>query len=189
MTLAQFKALIKTHAPKELSERYIRSATVHALQSADDYTVFKARVNRLFPHAENIFIAGSGNWGYSLNPRKLWEPFRDTSDIDVGVVSSRMFQETWDNIREAHREQWYQIGYSNQQYLRRNGENVYCGFASPLWIPIAGHPYSYAFRRAANTLTSHQLAWREVRLMIFRNAIEAVDYYQRGFRVAQRDLQ
>lgn len=187
-TMADFKDRIRRGYPKDLAESHVRSATVRALPTAVAYDAFKVRALDLFPLAEAVFIAGSGNWGYSLNPRKLWEPYRKESDVDVALVSEQMFRETWDELRRVHREHWHRLGYNVQQVLRRNGENVYCGFASPLWIPITGHPHSYAFRRAANSLSTKEIDWRTVSLMIFRNEVEAVDYYQRGFHGARRSL-
>lgn len=187
MDLENFKKLILQQSPEELARRFIRAETVRVLPAEDDYKAFKLSAAKLFPVAETILVAGSGNWGFSLNPEKLWKPFDYHSDVDVALISEPMFQDTWNEIRMVHRRDWYKLSQNIRQSVMRNGENVYCGFVSPLWIPLMGHPKRYAFRSTVGKLSS-VVDEREVTAMIFRNEVEAVDYYQRGFGIARRSL-
>ena len=153
MHLEDFKNLICRQTPEALSRRFIRAETVHVLPTEDNYKAFKSRAALLFPSAEAILVAGSGNWGFSLNPEKLWKPFGDHSDVDVVLISERMFQDTWHEIRMLHRRDWYKLDPDARQRLLRNGGNIYGGFASPLWIPFKGHPKRYAFRSSIGKLS------------------------------------
>lgn len=187
MDLDDFKKLIRQEPPEALARRFMRATTVHVLPTEVAYTGFKKNAAALFPAADAILIAGSGNWAFSLNPEKLWKPFDDHSDVDVVLISELMFQETWNDIRMVHRRDWHKFGEDDKQSVLRNGENIYCGFASPLWIPVKGHPRRYAFRSTVGKL-SRAIDEREATAMIFRNEVEAIDYYQRGFGIARRSL-
>ncbi len=46
---------------------------------------------RLNVHAKEISITGSGRIGESLDPRKIGKPFDDNSDLDLFVVSGKLF--------------------------------------------------------------------------------------------------
>ena len=47
----------------------------------------------------DIIITGSACVGYSLNPRKNFRKFRETSDIDVGIISNYYFDIAWHELR------------------------------------------------------------------------------------------
>lgn len=187
MQLDDFKKLIGRNAPDTLARQFINANTVHVLPGQDEYSAFKSSAGQLFPLADPVVVAGSGNWGFSLNPEKLWTPFGEHSDVDVVLISEAMFQETWSEIRSIHRRDWYKLSQDSQDRFLRNGQNIYCGFASPLWIPTIGHPMRYSFISTIGKL-SRAIEERTVSAMIFRNEVEAVSYYERGFRIARRRL-
>lgn len=55
---------------------------------------------RLNVHAKEISITGSGRIGESLNPQNIGKPFSSTSDLDLFVVSGKLFNQFRD---EFHR--------------------------------------------------------------------------------------
>ena len=40
-------------------------------------------------------MIGSAKLGFSISPLKLWEPFNDESDIDMVIISDRIFYKLW----------------------------------------------------------------------------------------------
>ena len=46
-----------------------------------------------------IIVVGSAATGTSLSPNKHFKPFDDTSDVDVAVISSYHFTESWRYLR------------------------------------------------------------------------------------------
>lgn len=188
MTLAAFQEQLRNAAPDDLVLEFLGRASLHALPLASDYSDFRSQVRAQFASSEEIYVVGSGNWGFSLNPKKLWSPFSSTSDIDTAIVSEKLYIETWNELREAHRSGWHSMSNFDRMSVRRNGENVYCGFASPLWIPQQRHPLRYGFKSAANKLSTALVGHRSVTMMFFRNITELMDYYKRGFSAAKRQL-
>lgn len=55
----------------------------------------------------SLQIVGSAKTGYSLSPAKLFNPFHDEvqgqprSDIDIAIVSERLFQQFWKDLRDV----------------------------------------------------------------------------------------
>lgn len=52
----------------------------------------------------SIFLVGSGQFGFSLNPKNKLRNFIEdgeyTSDLDIAIVSSNLFNKYWDYIKE-----------------------------------------------------------------------------------------
>jgi|GEM_PF-2961143 len=188
MMLDDFKATIKAGDPMDIATQHISKLAVHALPGEEAYSAFKEQVSQLVPQAEAVYIVGSGNWGFSLNPNKIWEPFRPESDIDVAVVSEHQFLLIWEELRQIHRKNWYKLDDETRTRLRRNGENVYCGFVSPAWIPFKSNASAFAFRRVLNKLQGERVGYRRVTMMYYRNMVELVDYCKRGFIIARGRL-
>lgn len=186
MNLPELISFIKAN-PIEVSLRhFLYRSTIPAFQCEDDYRVYKEFVQTDHPSAEQILVCGSGNWGYSFNPNKLFRRFSQSSDIDLVIVSAADFNRAWESLRHFHRNNWYSIGRDNQFNLRRNGENVYSGFISPKWIHDYYSPERILYEERVNKYSNDLVGFRVVNLMYFKNLIELHDYYQRSFLVVRR---
>ncbi len=187
-SVEDFKLTLQRGDPAELAREFVLADSVHALPEPDEYSAFREKVRKHLPAAEYVAIVGSGNWRYSLNPDKLLNEYHQNSDIDVAVISLHLYQETWDEMRRLHRARWYALDQSARLRLVRNGQNVYAGFASPIWLPQLGHPGVYSFKSMLNKLSGPELGYREVKMLFFKNETEMIDYYRRGFTDAKRGL-
>lgn len=49
--------------------------------------------------SEDLVVVGSARTGVSLNPNKNFKPFDADSDIDVAVLSSSLFENAWERLR------------------------------------------------------------------------------------------
>lgn len=160
-------------------------SAVPACSSPADYAEFRSEVRSRFPMCGEVYIVGSSNWGYSLNPRKAYRAFGSHSDVDVAAISDDHFREAWDKLRDFHRRRFYTLDQDRRLGLRRNGENVYAGFVSPEWIPEYGNPFRYAFLSALQALSTPLIGNKPVRMYFFRSYVEVVDYYKRGVIAAR----
>lgn len=184
-TQAEFLTEIKAGSPLTLAIKYLDSDEIHAM-SVDEYAHFKVSVSNLLATPSRIVIAGSGNWRFSLNPEKNFSEYHGKSDLDVAVVSQALFNSTWHEIRKLHRTRWTSLSQDWRQRLRRNGENIYSGFASPKWLPDSNNPMRYSFLSMLSKLSTKAIGYREVNMMYFRDDTEMYDYYVRGFHAAKR---
>jgi hypothetical protein len=83
------------------------------------------------PETSDICIVGSARTGFSLDPDRFGAPFRQTSDIDVAVVHSGLFDEVWrtmlawDYLTMRNRAQ------PEQRWLYDRHHEVWSGWCNP----------------------------------------------------------
>ena len=83
--------------------------------------------SRLRIHFHSLQIVGSAKTGYSLSPHKVLQPFHErddnteSSDIDIAIVSERLFTHFWDDLRHAK-------GIYNQYYFRYITSSIFRGY-------------------------------------------------------------
>jgi hypothetical protein len=190
MTCDEFKELIRTSSPSTLAGDFLVAAETAVFGDLHEYASFKDRVTVSLGKVEFVAIVGSGNWRYSLNPDKNFRSFSRQSDIDVAVVSSDRFHSIWEDMRRMHRQHYYGLSQQERERLKRNGENVYSGFISPLWVPdrTVRRPQHFQHKRLLNMLSDASVGHRDVKMLFFKSTEEAVDYYARGFVIAKRKL-
>ncbi|MBR4401573.1 MAG: hypothetical protein IKT09_07845 [Synergistes sp.] len=77
----------------------------------------------------SLQIVGSAKTGYSLSPSKLFSPFHDevqgassSSDIDIAIISERLFLKFWDKLRKI-KNIWH-----NQHYYKHLTESIFRGY-------------------------------------------------------------
>lgn len=67
----------------------------------------------------NVQIVGSAKVGYSLSPEKLFTPFHDerpdkpSSDIDIAIISERLYQKFWNELRHVKKIRYMQAYYNH----------------------------------------------------------------------------
>lgn len=103
MTVEDMKAAIKSKSADEIYNEFFISGEVWIFKITfgeywfEQYNKFKKYVaQKLEVHYNNIGIAGSAKLGFSLNPTKNFRNFNDTSDVDIIIVSQRLFNEFWE---------------------------------------------------------------------------------------------
>lgn len=69
-------------------------------------------------HPNEIIVVGSAKLGFSIAPHKRYKLFDDTSDIDIAVVSNKLFDEVWYSVYQASQKKkfWYK-GEDFKNYL------------------------------------------------------------------------
>lgn len=86
----------------------------------DRMDYFKEIVStRLNINFHNVQIVGSAKVGYSLSPGKLFTPFHDecpdkpSSDIDIAIISERLYQKYWGELRRVKKIRYNQAYYNH----------------------------------------------------------------------------
>ena len=78
----------------------------------------------------SVKIVGSAKLGFSLSPKHVLKPFEispqaeNTSDIDIAIISVKMFEELWDKIRRT--KEMYRP--YNKAYYMDTAKSIYKGF-------------------------------------------------------------
>lgn len=79
----------------------------------------------------DVFMVGSGRLGFSISPRKKLMDFSDNSDIDLVIISKRIFLEYWFNacVYDKALDNWQGTGKAFEDYFFR-------GWMRPDKIPV-----------------------------------------------------
>lgn len=134
----ELKADLLSLSPKEFylkhivkSHNWYFSDYLHIPQDeiVDKMDYFKEIVSsELQISFHSLQIVGSAKTGYSLSPNKLFRPFHDevpdepSSDIDIAIISEKLFQLFWSKLREV-KGIWY-----NQKYYNHLTESIFRGY-------------------------------------------------------------
>lgn len=148
----------------------------------DKIDLFKEIFSSIFDISfHSVQIVGSAKVGYSLSEKKILKPFHEetadseSSDIDVAIVSERLFSKIWDQLRDI------KDVYLNGLYYKNLSKSIYKGFINEkdllrfeemkkLWSGIIDssniklqdelsfvHPISYRIYRYWDDLEDYQV--------------------------------
>ncbi|MBQ6265374.1 MAG: hypothetical protein IJK60_08005 [Clostridia bacterium] len=139
----------------------------------------------------SLQIVGSAKTGYSLSPSKLLRPFHDeapgkpSSDIDIAIVSERLYQLFWDKLRNV-KGIWY------QRYYNHLTESIFRGYINEKdLMQISG--LSEEWERLVNPINValqdnlgfvHPITYR-----IYRNWDDLEEYQIIGIRKAKKIME
>lgn len=103
MNVEEMKAAIESTPAEEIYNELYISGDVWLFKKLFkdnwflQYDEFKKYIaKKLDVHYNNVGIAGSAKLGFSLNPQKDYKAFDETSDVDIIIVSQRLFYEFWE---------------------------------------------------------------------------------------------
>ncbi|WP_143266200.1 MULTISPECIES: hypothetical protein [Amycolatopsis] len=126
-----------------------------------------------------IVVVGSACTGATLNPNKpLFSRFKETSDVDVAVISSHHFELAWKTLREIGRTSG-QIPTRRERQIRQQHRNylVFDGTIATDWIlpnlPF-GEQWRAALLAAERRLPNEQ---HEVKARIYRDLSDLRSYH------------
>lgn len=95
--------------------------------------------NKLKISFHSAKIVGSAKLGYSLSPNHPFRPFivsaqaTETSDIDIAIISAKMFESWWEEIRKT------------RELYRRRNEDLYCRTAKSIYRGYINEKTMYNF--------------------------------------------
>jgi hypothetical protein len=188
MTRDEFFQKIENSKPEALAREFFYSENLRIFKKSEDYIQFRESIGKVITDIDFAAIVGSANWRFSLNPEKNFREFGSHSDVDVAIVSQKRFHSLWEQMRENHRRFYYALSFEDKGRLRRNSENVYAGFISPLWIVRWEPKERYHQKKLLDTLSDATVGFLPVKILYFKNPDEAIDYYSRGFVSARRSI-
>ena len=96
--LKEFKADLNILTPIQIVRKHIIFGECSEL-SQQDYFDLRSRVAKKFGlHPNEVLVVGSAKLGFSIVPDKEYDLFSDESDIDVALISSKLFDEYWNQV-------------------------------------------------------------------------------------------
>jgi len=184
MNVAEFKEIIlKKECDEVLTEVLLSGDAKHCDEKNRDF--IRSTITKNYKISEddlNLIVVGSAKLGFSIiekfdkqgNLLKRYRPFRADSDIDLAVVSPRLYGLLWDELS------YYSFSQPNQPWdSGRLGDYMVCGWLRPDYFPKKTNLRKCNDWWTIFTFLSaqHRLGRRRVRGGIYYS-LEQLKYYQ-----------
>jgi predicted nucleotidyltransferase len=97
-----FRADLKLLAVRDIVNKHVLTGTCCMLAD-DQYVELRGVVAEKFGlQTAEVIVVGSSKLGFSISPAKRYRHFGEESDIDVAIVSDRLFSEIWQDVHQFH---------------------------------------------------------------------------------------
>ncbi|MDP8982268.1 MAG: hypothetical protein M3O35_16945 [Acidobacteriota bacterium] len=138
MTSAEFRDLVRRQTDEELLGPCLHDdQPPYVFQPREDrWDAFRDELaSGLGVLRADIRVVGSGRFGFSLKPGYNLKSFADTSDIDVVVINTGLFDQLWGALLEAA---YPRPPITNHLggWLGKRRNEVYTGWLTPLEIKL-----------------------------------------------------
>ena len=154
-------------------------------QNMDLFFEIKQRISNKYEiPITNIYLVGSGQLGFSLNPKNNYRDFlfeedelgNEPSDLDIAIISEKLFNKVWDEICDFR--------LSENPYDDKN-KKLFFDFETYLfrgWIRPDTFPFDFAMKKDWFEFfkTLNPLVNRKVTCGIFRNETSFLKQYKRS---------
>lgn len=94
--------LLDNKSDIDIVRKFLCFGIPHVFEGKDfEYFELKDIIAKHFGiHPNEVLIVGSGKLGFSIAPQKLWKPFDINSDIDIAIISPKIFEKYWTILRD-----------------------------------------------------------------------------------------
>ena len=96
--LGEFKEDLGLLSATQIVRKHIIFGECCMLSSSEYFDLRSEVADHFRLHPNETLVVGSTKLGFSIVPNKQYRLFRDTSDIDVALVSSTLFDEFWEQV-------------------------------------------------------------------------------------------
>lgn len=90
-----FRAEIKVRTARDMCHRFLIFGSCSHLEEELYYGLKASIADQFQIHPSEIIVVGSAKLGFSIAPGKRYRMFGETSDIDVAIISHKLFDHVW----------------------------------------------------------------------------------------------
>ena len=188
----EFEQILRTGDLDRLLDEYLFTGLPFSF--AEDPKVYQRLIMTIsrglrVPSAD-ICVVGSARIGFSLAPHKFGAPFSDYSDMDILVVSSSLFDLSWEDIITNRRVPWSSLRPRTRSNLinHRVYDYIYNGWIYPNSVVEAleiGQQWMTTFNGLSRI---PDLSSRSIGGRLYRTWQHARVYHRRGLQVLQNQV-
>lgn len=91
----EFKQDLAKLSSVQILRKYILGAESQVLSAVQHYQLREQVCEHFQVGYNEIIMVGSGKLGFSIKPARRFKLFNDKSDIDIAVVSPKLFENVW----------------------------------------------------------------------------------------------
>lgn len=124
-------------------QKFITHGTPHLFEKQDDkYFDLKHDIaNHFRERPENVHMVGSAKLGFSIAPQKLWKPFDAESDIDMVVISEKIFKQFWHDLYD------FNIALTSRTHIEETNYIKFLKYFFKGWIRPDLFPFNYPYKK------------------------------------------
>lgn len=93
--LQRFKDGVVKHPVRRVVREHLVAGPCHTLGDLAYYELREEVAQEWHVHTNEILVVGSGKLGFSIKRSRRFQPFLSTSDYDVAIISSDLFDYFW----------------------------------------------------------------------------------------------
>lgn len=173
---------------RPLVETYILRGTPYVFRdSPERYDILRRELGRSLEVAESsLVLVGSGKTGFSLSPDTFGQPFSEDSDLDVAVVSARLFDIVWFDLLRLRPAKRAALDEQVRNWVETHRTlRIFHGRAVPHQLRGATRLSGSWFRAFKSLARIPELSGYEVHGMLFRTWEHARLYYVYGLSLVR----
>jgi hypothetical protein len=96
--ISRFRTELLVRDARDMCRRFLIFGSCTQLDDERYYALKAAVAENFEVHPNEIIVVGSTKLGFSIAPGKRYRAFGETSDIDVAIVSTQLFDRVWHEI-------------------------------------------------------------------------------------------
>lgn len=97
--LEEFRGDLVALEPQLVVQKHITFGDTQVLTRTQHFALRHAIAAEFDLHPQAVVVVGSAKLGFSIKPQRRYGPFGDDSDIDVAIVSRRLFRRYWEGLQ------------------------------------------------------------------------------------------
>lgn len=168
--ITEFKdKLNQDTAEKELINRYLIFGTPYIFKDDESiYYTLKEKIATYFEVSHtDVYMTGSAKLGFSIAPQKLWKKIGDDSDIDIAIISEKLFDTFWIDLLD------FRIGLTSRTKQDDIAYRKFLEYFFKGWLRPDLFPFKYKNRNAwfdfFKSISYKDYDKRKISCAIFRN--------------------
>lgn len=96
--VSNFRSDLAALESEQIFRKYILNNNSPTLTQHSDYQL-KEEISNFFKiEFRDVVLVGSAQLGFSIKPKQLFRLFNDDSDIDIAIISERLFVQVWKEV-------------------------------------------------------------------------------------------
>ena len=96
--ISRFQSELRVRSARDICRRFVIFGGCRQLADEAYYDLKAAVAEEFEIHPSEVIVVGSTKLGFSIAPAKRYRQFGDRSDIDVAIVSPKLFDRVWQEV-------------------------------------------------------------------------------------------
>ena len=130
-------------------------------------------------HSKEIEIVGSGKIGFSLNEERFGKSFDNTSDIDLVIVSSELFDRAWIELLKVDFSCFHRLSEPDKSFLQECLGKIHDGNLRPDKLPSVSNFGKHWWEIFQSLSSQKKYEYRKIRGRLFKNWFCVEKYYSK----------